>query len=83
MALHGQPIGGGEVIVEEVRDHPAGLPTAQRGPAQGIAPLNARRGPTPESDLHVSVVDAEVGQVGSRVELFEPAWRFVPPDLHR
>src|SRR5665647_2273935 len=28
-------------------------------------------GPTPESDLHVSVVDVEVGQVGSRVELFE------------
>src|SRR5665811_369594 len=25
-------------------------------------------GPTPESDLHVSVVDVEVGQVGSRVE---------------
>jgi transposase len=28
-------------------------------------------GPTQESDLHVSVVDVEVGQVGSRVELFE------------
>src|SRR5665647_985545 len=28
-------------------------------------------GPTPESDLHVSVVDVEVGQVGSRVEMFE------------
>jgi len=29
-------------------------------------------GPTPESDFHVSVVvDVEVGQVGSRVELFE------------
>jgi hypothetical protein len=29
-------------------------------------------GPTQESDLHVRVVgDAEVGQVGSRVELFE------------
>src|SRR5664279_5797560 len=28
-------------------------------------------GPTAESDLHVSVVDVEVGQVGSRVELFE------------
>jgi transposase len=28
-------------------------------------------GPAPESDLHVSVVDVEVGQVGSRVELFE------------
>ena len=28
-------------------------------------------GPTQESDLHVSVVDVEVGQVGSQVELFE------------
>ena len=28
-------------------------------------------GPTPESDLHVTVVVVEVGQVGSRVELFE------------
>ena len=28
-------------------------------------------GPTPESDLHVGVVVVEVGQVGTRVELFE------------
>ena len=37
--------------------------------------------PTQVSDLHVSVVDVEVGQVGSRVELFESALLPIRPSL--
>jgi hypothetical protein len=32
-------------------------------------------GPTPESDLHISFVEVEVGLVGSRVELFKATRR--------